>query len=80
MRLWLPFALDPIGVAPIVTSYSLALRCHGAAQARVDEPSQGCRKNLAGYKVPRTIVFAEIPKTSTGKIQKYKLLEMAKTM
>jgi fatty-acyl-CoA synthase len=37
-----------------------------------------CKQNLAGYKVPRTIVFAELPKTSTGKIQKFKLREMAK--
>jgi fatty-acyl-CoA synthase len=37
-----------------------------------------CRKNLAGYKCPRHIVFAELPKTSTGKIQKFKLREMAK--
>ena len=29
-------------------------------------------------KCPRTIVFAELPKTSTGKIQKFKLREMAK--
>ncbi|MDB5603072.1 MAG: acyl-CoA synthetase [Xanthobacteraceae bacterium] len=39
-----------------------------------------CRAHLAGYKVPRTIVFAEIPKTSTGKIQKFKLRDMAKTV
>ena len=32
-----------------------------------------CREHLASYKVPRTIVFMEIPKTSTGKIQKFKL-------
>jgi fatty-acyl-CoA synthase len=37
-----------------------------------------CRQNLAGYKVPRYIVFKELPKTSTGKIQKFKLREMAK--
>ena len=37
-----------------------------------------CKQHLAGYKVPRHIVFAEIPKTSTGKIQKFKLREMAK--
>jgi fatty-acyl-CoA synthase len=37
-----------------------------------------CRKNLAGYKVPRYVVFTELPKTSTGKIQKFKLREMAK--
>jgi len=48
------------------------------AQATADELTQWCRKHLAGYKVPRTIVFAEIPKTSTGKIQKFKLREMAK--
>jgi len=38
-----------------------------------------CRSNLAHYKAPRHIVFAEIPKTSTGKIQKFKLRERAKT-
>ncbi len=43
-----------------------------------DELVAWCRKNLAGYKVPRHIVFAELPKTSTGKIQKFKLREMAK--
>jgi fatty-acyl-CoA synthase len=39
-----------------------------------------CRTHLAAYKCPRTVVFAEIPKTSTGKIQKFKLREMAKGM
>ncbi len=39
-----------------------------------------CRSHLAGYKVPRYVVIAEIPKTSTGKIQKYRLREMAKTV
>ena len=48
------------------------------AKASADEITAWCKKNLAGYKVPRTIVFAEIPKTSTGKIQKFKLREMAK--
>jgi fatty-acyl-CoA synthase len=37
-----------------------------------------CRKNLAGYKCPRYVVFAELPRTSTGKIQKFKLRDMAK--
>ncbi len=46
--------------------------------ASADELLQWCRKHLAGYKVPRHVVFAEIPKTSTGKIQKFKLREMAK--
>ncbi len=38
-----------------------------------------CRDNLARYKCPRYVVFAEIPKTSTGKMQKFKLRELAKT-
>jgi fatty-acyl-CoA synthase len=37
-----------------------------------------CRARLARYKCPRHIVFAELPKTSTGKIQKFKLREMAR--
>jgi 3-(methylthio)propionyl---CoA ligase len=36
-----------------------------------------CRQHLAAFKCPRYIVFAELPKTSTGKIQKFKLREMA---
>jgi len=46
--------------------------------ATTDELAQWCRKHLASYKCPRYVVFAEIPKTSTGKIQKFKLREMAK--
>jgi fatty-acyl-CoA synthase len=37
-----------------------------------------CRQGLAAYKVPRHVVFAEIPKTMTGKIQKFKLRDMTK--
>jgi len=39
-----------------------------------------CRANLAAYKVPRHVVFAELPKTSTGKIQKFVLREMARAL
>jgi len=38
---------------------------------------QYARDNLAAYKCPRHVVFAELPKTSTGKIQKFKLRTMA---
>lgn len=38
-----------------------------------------CRGLLARFKVPKAIIFHEIPKTSTGKIQKFRLREMAKT-
>ena len=36
-----------------------------------------CRANLAHFKVPKTVVFGPLPKTSTGKIQKYALRERA---
>jgi fatty-acyl-CoA synthase len=39
-----------------------------------------CRQHLAAYKCPRYVVFAEIPKTSTGKLQKFKLRDTAKAM
>ncbi len=39
-----------------------------------------CREYLAGYKVPKLIVFTDLPKTSTGKIQKFKLREKAKAL
>ena len=38
-----------------------------------------CRDQLARYKVPRHVVFGDLPKTSTGKIQKFVLRERAKT-
>ncbi len=37
-----------------------------------------CRNGMARYKVPRHVVFVELPKTSTGKIQKFKLRDLAK--
>ncbi len=39
-----------------------------------------CRDNMAGFKIPRTIVFTELPKTSTGKIQKFVLRDRALEM
>jgi fatty-acyl-CoA synthase len=48
------------------------------ATATADELIAWCRKHLASYKCPRYVVFTELPKTSTGKIQKFKLREMAK--
>ncbi len=39
-----------------------------------------CRQHLAGYKVPKTVVFGPLPKTSTGKIQKYLLRDRAKAL
>ncbi len=39
-----------------------------------------CRERMAHFKCPKTIVFTELPKTSTGKIQKFKLREQAREM
>lgn len=36
-----------------------------------------CKKHLAAFKVPRAVVFGELPKTSTGKIQKFELRKLA---
>ncbi|MSO99814.1 MAG: acyl-CoA synthetase [Acetobacteraceae bacterium] len=38
-----------------------------------------CRQHMAGFKVPKAIVFGDVPKTSTGKIQKFALRELAKS-
>jgi fatty-acyl-CoA synthase len=47
-------------------------------EATKEEIIAWCREGLAGYKVPKHVVFTELPKTSTGKIQKFKLRETAK--
>lgn len=39
-----------------------------------------CRQHLAGFKVPRTVVFCELPKTATGKIQKFALRKQAEEL
>jgi fatty-acyl-CoA synthase len=39
-----------------------------------------CRTRLAGFKTPKHVVFADLPKTSTGKIQKFELRAVAKLM
>ncbi len=48
-------------------------------EADSDEIISFCRENLAGFKVPRTIVFGPLPKTATGKIQKFALRERARS-
>ncbi len=50
------------------------------ASATPEEIIAHCRAHLASYKAPRHVVFAEIPKTSTGKIQKFRLREMASSL
>ncbi|MCU0765195.1 MAG: acyl-CoA synthetase [Burkholderiaceae bacterium] len=44
-----------------------------------DELTAHCRAHLAGFKVPRKFVFGPVPKTNTGKIQKFLLRQQAKS-
>jgi fatty-acyl-CoA synthase len=48
-------------------------------QATAEELIAHCRTHLAGFKVPKSIEFGELPKTSTGKIQKFVLRERARS-
>ena len=50
------------------------------ATATPEEIVAFCRERLAGFKSPRFVVFCDIPKTSTGKIQKFKLRDLAKAV
>jgi len=46
--------------------------------AKEDEIVSFCKETLAGFKIPKKIIFCELPKTSTGKIQKFELRKKAK--
>jgi fatty-acyl-CoA synthase len=48
------------------------------ARAEAGEIIAFCRDHLAHFKAPRTVIFGPLPKTSTGKIQKFVLRERAK--
>lgn len=52
------------------------------AGSNLDQPTlmAFCREHLASFKTPKTIVFCELPKTSTGKIQKFALRDQAKAL
>jgi fatty-acyl-CoA synthase len=52
----------------------------GVESPSADDILAWCRDRLARFKVPRTVVFGPLPKTSTGKIQKYVLRERAKAL
>ena len=49
----------------------------GVAELRQDDVIAYCREKMAHFKAPRTVVFGDLPKTSTGKIQKFVLRERA---
>jgi len=48
------------------------------AEASAEDIIAFCREHLAHFKAPRTVIFGPLPKTSTGKIQKFMLRERAK--
>jgi fatty-acyl-CoA synthase len=52
----------------------------GAEAPTIEELDKWCRSQLAGFKIPKHYVFEELPKTSTGKVQKFVLRERAKTL
>ena len=52
------------------------LNCENATSEA--ELNQWCRDNMASYKLPRKYIFEDIPKTSTGKVQKFILRERVK--
>ncbi|MBK5949533.1 acyl-CoA synthetase [Rhodobium orientis] len=56
------------------------LELRPGAEITPDEVIAYCRENLAHFKVPRHVQFTDLPKTSTGKIQKYVLREQAKDL
>jgi len=49
------------------------------ASASVEEIIEFCRARMARFKAPKTVIFGPLPKTSTGKIQKFMLREKAKS-
>ena len=50
------------------------------ARVTAEESIAFCRQRLAHFQCPRHVVFAELPKTSTGKVRKYELRERARAM
>ena len=51
-----------------------------AENVSAEDIIQWCRDNLAHFKAPKTVVFCELPKTSTGKVQKFRLRERARAL
>ncbi|MGO3219710.1 MAG: AMP-binding protein [Psychrobacter celer] len=56
------------------------IEIHEGSTLQRDTVMAHCKQHLAGFKVPKYIIFAEVPKTSTGKIQKFELRQAAKSL
>ncbi|MGB0843372.1 MAG: acyl-CoA synthetase [Alphaproteobacteria bacterium] len=53
---------------------------HEGEEATAEEIINFCKENMARFKAPGTVVFADLPKTSTGKVQKFTLRDQAKAL
>ncbi len=70
--------LDPESVPiPIQTEDSELI---DGKKATEEEIIKFCKETLAGFKLPKKVVFSALPKTSTGKIQKFVLRKKAKEL
>ncbi|MSO92516.1 MAG: acyl-CoA synthetase [Rhodospirillales bacterium] len=58
----------------------VTLKAEWEGNVRAEEIVAWCREHMASFKIPRTVVFGALPKTSTGKIQKFVLRERAKEL
>ncbi|WP_201535828.1 AMP-binding protein [Psychrobacter immobilis] len=56
------------------------IEIHDGSTLQRDNVIEHCKQHLAGFKVPKHVIFAEIPKTSTGKVQKFELRQAAKSL
>ncbi len=56
------------------------IECKDGAEVSEEELVNFSRERLAGFKTPKKVVFQELPKTSTGKIQKFELRAVAKNL
>ena len=56
------------------------IEIHDGSTLQRDSVIEHCKQHLAGFKVPKQVIFAEIPKTSTGKVQKFELRQAAKSL
>ncbi len=59
-----------------VAFVEIAEGCHLSREQVIEH----CRKHLAGFQVPKHVIFTETPKTSTGKVQKFELRQAAKSL
>jgi fatty-acyl-CoA synthase len=59
---------------------TLVSNCKAGVDITDADIIQFCRDNMASFKVPKTVIFQDLPKTSTGKVQKFVLRQLAKDL